>query len=170
MGVGVGVWGCVALHWLLQRTRSAAVPTPGLPPCPLPPRSPCCRPTPHTCSYQIRSIPTISGDRIYCKVLAHNAVHAAFAGFTGTVVGLVNTHYVYLPVGKPRQGGGVGSPAGLAWGGAQLVQGAGRWGGGAGALSGDQTRFPCNCLPCHRSQWSSRRHALWTRAASLTTA
>ena len=34
------------------------------------------------------------------QVLAHNAVHAAFAGFTGITVGLVNTHHVYLPVGK----------------------------------------------------------------------
>ena len=32
------------------------------------------------------------------QVLAHNAVHAAFAGFTGVTVGLVNTHYVYLPI------------------------------------------------------------------------
>ena len=31
-------------------------------------------------SYIIRSIPTTSNDRIYCKILAHNAVHAAFAG------------------------------------------------------------------------------------------
>lgn len=38
-----------------------------------------------------------SGDRIYCKILAHNAVHGAFAGYTGVSVGLVNTHYVYLP-------------------------------------------------------------------------
>ncbi|KAK9809983.1 hypothetical protein WJX72_002965 [[Myrmecia] bisecta] len=49
-------------------------------------------------SYLIRSIPTISADRIYCKILAHNAVHAAFAGYTGVTVGLVNTHYVYLPI------------------------------------------------------------------------
>ena len=34
-------------------------------------------------TYMIRAIPTTSGDRIYCKILAHNAVHAAFAGFTG---------------------------------------------------------------------------------------
>jgi hypothetical protein len=33
-----------------------------------------------------------------CRILAHNAVHAAFSGFTGTTVGLVNTHYVYLPI------------------------------------------------------------------------
>jgi hypothetical protein len=34
-------------------------------------------------TYMIRAIPTTSNDRIYCKILAHNAVHAAFAGFTG---------------------------------------------------------------------------------------
>ena len=82
-------------------------------------------------SYLIRSIPTTSVDRIYCKaspcmpvvhwgpqrqlpkrletrstdeaccllqILAHNAVHAAFAGYTGVVTGLVNTHYVLLPI------------------------------------------------------------------------
>ncbi len=49
-------------------------------------------------SYIIRSIPTTSNDRIYCKILAHNAVHAAFAGYTGITVGLVNTHYCYLPI------------------------------------------------------------------------
>ena len=46
----------------------------------------------------IRSVSTTTNDRIYCKILAHNAVHAAFAGFTGITVGLVNTHYVYLPI------------------------------------------------------------------------
>ena len=59
-----------------------------------PPRCPACR-------YQIRSIPTISGDRIYCKVLAHNAVHAAFAGYTGVTVGLVNTHVSGLSLQRP---------------------------------------------------------------------
>ena len=49
-------------------------------------------------SYLIRSIPTTSGDRIYCKIFAHNAVHAAFSGYTGVTVGLVNTHYVLLPI------------------------------------------------------------------------
>ena len=32
------------------------------------------------------------------QILAHNAVHGAFAGFTGITSGLVNTHYVYLPI------------------------------------------------------------------------
>jgi 6-phosphofructokinase 1 len=49
-------------------------------------------------SYIIRSVPCISNDRIYCKILAHNAVHSAFAGYTGVTVGLVNTHYVLLPI------------------------------------------------------------------------
>lgn len=34
-------------------------------------------------TYMIRAIATTSPDRIYCKILAHNAVHGAFAGFTG---------------------------------------------------------------------------------------
>ncbi|KAI8470369.1 MAG: phosphofructokinase family protein [Monoraphidium minutum] len=49
-------------------------------------------------SYLIRSIPTTSNDRIYCKVLGQGAVHGAFAGYTGFTTGLVNTHYVYLPI------------------------------------------------------------------------
>ena len=51
----------------------------------------------HVSNRACRSIPTIAGDRVYCKMLAHGAVHGAFAGFTGITVGLVNTHYCYLP-------------------------------------------------------------------------
>ena len=36
-------------------------------------------------TYMIRAIATCSQDRIYCKILAHNAVHGAFAGFTGAL-------------------------------------------------------------------------------------
>jgi len=50
-------------------------------------------------SYMIRASPTITTDRIYCKVLGQGAVHGAFAGYTGFTVGLVNTHYVLLPIG-----------------------------------------------------------------------
>lgn len=32
------------------------------------------------------------------QVLGQSAVHGAFAGYTGVTVGLVNTHYVYLPI------------------------------------------------------------------------
>lgn len=34
-------------------------------------------------TYMVRAIATTSQDRIYCRILAHNAVHGAFAGFTG---------------------------------------------------------------------------------------
>ena len=34
-------------------------------------------------SYIIRSIPTTSVDRIYCKILAHNAVHGGICGVHG---------------------------------------------------------------------------------------
>lgn len=49
-------------------------------------------------SYLIRSVPTTSNDRILCRMLANGAVHGAFAGYTGVTVGLVNTHFVYLPI------------------------------------------------------------------------
>eukprot|EP00798_Chlamydomonas_sp_ICE-L_P021507 gene21507-28490_t len=66
-------------------------------------------------TYMIRAIPTCSNDRIYCKVLAHNAVHAAFAGFTGLTVGLVNTHYVYLPIPVVIQAPRTVDPRGKSW-------------------------------------------------------
>ena len=37
------------------------------------------------------AVPTITTDRIYCKVLGQGAVHGAFAGYTDFTVGLVNT-------------------------------------------------------------------------------
>mmetsp|Transcript_40385 Transcript_40385/g.114330 ORF Transcript_40385/g.114330 Transcript_40385/m.114330 type:complete len:546 (-) Transcript_40385:420-2057(-) len=66
-------------------------------------------------TYMIRAIPTNSGDRIYCKVLAHNAVHGAFAGYTGITVGLVNTHYVFLPIPVIIQSPRKVDPHGKAW-------------------------------------------------------
>ncbi|CAK0755833.1 hypothetical protein CVIRNUC_002405 [Coccomyxa viridis] len=66
-------------------------------------------------SYMIRSTPTISADRIYCKILAHNAVHAAFAGYTECTVGLVNTHYVYLPIPVVIQAPRRVDPKGKTW-------------------------------------------------------
>lgn len=55
----------------------------------------------------IRAIPTNTTDRVLCKVLGQGAVHGAFAGFTGITVGLVNTHYVYLPIPTIIQVGGI---------------------------------------------------------------
>lgn len=63
----------------------------------------------------IRSIPTITTDRIYCKVLSQGAVHGAFAGYTDFTVGLVNTHYVYLPTTTIIQSARTVDPAGRQW-------------------------------------------------------
>ncbi|MGL4986976.1 MAG: ATP-dependent 6-phosphofructokinase [Treponemataceae bacterium] len=48
-------------------------------------------------SYQIRSSPAAPIDSIYCERLGNNAAHAAMAGKTKCVVGLVHNKYVYLP-------------------------------------------------------------------------
>ncbi|KIZ06337.1 hypothetical protein MNEG_1619 [Monoraphidium neglectum] len=66
-------------------------------------------------SYLIRSIPTTSNDRIYCKVLGQGAVHGAFGGFTGFTTGLVNTHYVYLPIETIIQAPRKVNPTGRRW-------------------------------------------------------
>ena len=48
-------------------------------------------------SYQIRSAPASPTDSIYCERLGNNAVHAAMAGKTKIVIGLVHNKYVHLP-------------------------------------------------------------------------
>ncbi len=49
-------------------------------------------------SYQIRSSVTTANDSIYCERLGSYAAHAAMAGKTKMVVGLVNNKYVHLPI------------------------------------------------------------------------
>ncbi len=49
-------------------------------------------------SYQIRSAPAAPTDSIYCERLGNNAVHAAMAGKTKIVIGLVHDKYVHLPM------------------------------------------------------------------------
>ncbi|KAI3433465.1 hypothetical protein D9Q98_003278 [Chlorella vulgaris] len=66
-------------------------------------------------SYLIRSIPATSDDRVYCKMLAHGAVHAAFAGYTAVAVGQVNTHVVYLPLHILAQAPRQMDPQGELW-------------------------------------------------------
>ncbi|MCR5725687.1 MAG: ATP-dependent 6-phosphofructokinase [Treponema sp.] len=48
-------------------------------------------------SYQIRSTVTSANDSIYCERLGNNAVHAAMAGKTKCVVGLIHDKFVYIP-------------------------------------------------------------------------
>ena len=84
---------------------------------PDPPNSPPTHPhhPPTRPGYIIRSIPTTTTDRVLCKVLAHNAVHAAFAGFTGVSAGLVNTHYVYMPASVVTTAARRVDPRGKQW-------------------------------------------------------
>jgi len=49
-------------------------------------------------SYVIRSSPANPGDSIYCERLGNAAVHAAMAGKTKLIIGLVNNEFVHLPI------------------------------------------------------------------------
>ncbi len=49
-------------------------------------------------SYIIRSAPANASDSIFCSRLAYHAVHGAMAGKTNFVAGMLNNHFVYLPV------------------------------------------------------------------------
>ena len=66
-------------------------------------------------SYMIRGVPSNPSDRIMCLVLAQGAVHGAFAGYSGITVGLVNTHYVYLPIPTIIQAPRTVDPVGRVW-------------------------------------------------------
>ncbi|MDT4762640.1 ATP-dependent 6-phosphofructokinase [Sphaerochaeta sp. PS] len=50
-------------------------------------------------SYIIRSAPADSFDSIYCARLGAHAVHAAMAGKTQLIIGLMNNRFVHLPIG-----------------------------------------------------------------------
>lgn len=49
-------------------------------------------------SYIIRSAVAVPTDSVYCSRLGNNAVHAAMAGKTGLIVGMVNDHFVHIPI------------------------------------------------------------------------
>jgi 6-phosphofructokinase 1 len=49
-------------------------------------------------SYIIRSVPANAEDAILCDQYARNAVHAAMAGKTGLVIGLLHDHFIHVPV------------------------------------------------------------------------
>jgi 6-phosphofructokinase 1 len=49
-------------------------------------------------SYIIRSAPANPGDSIYCERLGNAAAHAAMAGKTKLIIGLVNNEFVHLPI------------------------------------------------------------------------
>ncbi|MCL2410799.1 MAG: ATP-dependent 6-phosphofructokinase [Treponema sp.] len=49
-------------------------------------------------SYAIRSAPANPDDSVYCTRLGSAAVHAAMAGKTKLIIGLVNNRFVHLPI------------------------------------------------------------------------
>jgi 6-phosphofructokinase 1 len=49
-------------------------------------------------SYQIRSAIAGAADSVYCERLGNNAAHAAMAGKTKMIIGLVNDKYVHIPI------------------------------------------------------------------------
>uniref|UniRef100_A0A7S1TFU7 ATP-dependent 6-phosphofructokinase n=1 Tax=Compsopogon caeruleus TaxID=31354 RepID=A0A7S1TFU7_9RHOD len=49
-------------------------------------------------TYMIRTVPANASDSLYCGLLGQSAVHGAMAGYTGYTVGLINTHFVMIPM------------------------------------------------------------------------
>ena len=54
-------------------------------------------------------------DSIYCTILGQNAVHGAFAGYTGISIGMVNTHAVFLPIPRLIERERLVDPDGRMW-------------------------------------------------------
>ncbi|KAG6394183.1 hypothetical protein SASPL_144764 [Salvia splendens] len=49
-------------------------------------------------TYMVRAVPANATDNLYCKLVAHLAIHGAMAGYTGFVSGPINGNYAYIPV------------------------------------------------------------------------
>lgn len=49
-------------------------------------------------TYQVRAVPTIASDNAFCTLLAHSAVHGAYAGYTGFSAGPINGRNAYIPI------------------------------------------------------------------------
>lgn len=66
-------------------------------------------------SYQIRSSPAAAIDSIYCERLGNNAVHAAMAGKTKLLIGLVHNEFVHLPIKEAVAKRSYVDPEGALW-------------------------------------------------------
>jgi 6-phosphofructokinase 1 len=49
-------------------------------------------------SYSIRSSPANAADAVLCDLYARNAVHAAMAGKSGLVIGLLHDSFIHIPI------------------------------------------------------------------------
>ncbi|MGR3177864.1 MAG: ATP-dependent 6-phosphofructokinase [Candidatus Anammoxibacter sp.] len=66
-------------------------------------------------SYIIRSIPAIPGERVFCGLLAQNAVHAAMSGKTDMIIGIRNNMFVHVPIGTAIKERKHVNPKGSLW-------------------------------------------------------
>jgi len=66
-------------------------------------------------SYMIRSAPANPADSIYCERLGNAAVHAAMAGKTKLIIGLVNNEFVHLPISAVISSRNKVDPEGNLW-------------------------------------------------------
>lgn len=66
-------------------------------------------------SYMVRSSPAIATDSAYCERLGNNAVHAAMAGRTKLLIGMVHGQYVHIPVKAAVSRRNYVDPEGALW-------------------------------------------------------
>jgi len=66
-------------------------------------------------SYLVRSVPANAEDSILCDLYARNAVHAAMAGKTGVVIGLLHDRFVHVPIEQMVRQKKRMDPAGAHW-------------------------------------------------------
>jgi 6-phosphofructokinase 1 len=66
-------------------------------------------------SYQIRSRPANCEDAVLCDLYAREAVHAAMAGKTGLVIGLMHGRFVHIPTALIAREKKQVDPSGLIW-------------------------------------------------------
>lgn len=74
-------------------------------------------------SYTIRSIPANAFDSAFCLVLGYNAVHAAMAGRTNTVIGYWNSQFTHLPMALATSQRKIIDPGGDLWNNVLLATG-----------------------------------------------
>ena len=65
--------------------------------------------------YEVRAAVTTANDSIYCERLGNNAVHAAMAGKTKLVIGLVHDKYVHIPISMATLKRNVVDPESSLW-------------------------------------------------------
>ena len=66
-------------------------------------------------SYMVRSSPAIPSDSVYCERLGNNAVHAAMAGRTKLLIGMVHGKFVHIPVKAAVSSRNYVDPEGALW-------------------------------------------------------